>query len=208
VSACALSLSCKSSVDVPVDVADIVITGNLPSLVVGQSMQLQALPKSASGKDLGSRPVSWSVSNPSTTRVSSSGLVTALAPGSTEVIAKSETISKLVSVTVLVPPAISLATDFVDFTAAQGKADPTPKSVAISNSGGSPLTGLNSTTTYTVGSNGWLTASLSNTTAPATLLLTASITGRPAGSYVAVVTIAAPNTPRPESITVQLTITP
>jgi hypothetical protein len=207
----AFAVSCKSTVDVPVPVVDIVITGNQATLVVGQTMQLVATPKSASGNEMGARPVEWSVSNPSATRVSSSGLVAALAPGSSEIIVKSEQVTKLVPVTVLVPPAIALSTDFVAFTAAAGGAPPAARSVSVANTGGSALTGLTATTTYTLGTAGWLTASLESTTAttttPAPLSLSVSIAGRPAGSYVAVVTIAAPNA-QPQSVTVQLTLTP
>src|SRR5437762_7461251 len=67
-------------------------------------------------------------------------------------------------------PAIGLNPTSVSFSAIQGEANPAAQSVSVSNSGGGTLSGLGSSITYGTGQpTGWLSASLSSTTAPSTL---------------------------------------
>lgn len=65
-------------------------------------------------------------------------------------------------------PAIGLGASSINFTATQGGASPAPQTVQVTNTGGGTLTGLTVTENP---SAVWLTATLSGTTAPATLTL-------------------------------------
>ena len=63
---------------------------------------------------------------------------------------------------------------------------PAAQTVAVTNSGGGALTGLAAAVEYTgTGATGWLSASLSATTAPATLTVTAARGSLAAGTYTA-----------------------
>ncbi|MGH7462444.1 MAG: fibronectin type III domain-containing protein, partial [Longimicrobiales bacterium] len=75
----------------------------------------------------------------------------------------------------------------------------------MTNAGGGALTGLSTAITYGAGqSSGWLSATLSTTTAPATLTLRAGASGLPTGVYNATVGVSSPiaqNTPQNISVT-------
>ena len=78
-------------------------------------------------------------------------------------------------------PLISVAPATVTFSAVAGGGNPAAKTVAISNTGGGTLSGLSSATTYAAGQpTGWLTATLSQTAAPAALTLQPNIGSLPA----------------------------
>lgn len=93
----------------------------------------------------------------------------------------------------------------VSFSGTQGEANPAAQTVAVTNTGGGTLSGLSATTTYTAGQpTGWLNASLSSTTAPATLTLTPTTGTLAPGTYTATVNLAsagATNSPRAVSVT-------
>ncbi len=115
-----------------------------------------------------------------------------LAPiGISEVLAGDQPVALMVG-GLVVPPVLSLAPASVTFSALQGSAAPAPQTVALTNTGGETLTGLALSLSY--GNNqptGWLSASLSSTTAPATLTLSVSAGALSVGSYNATVTLSA-----------------
>lgn len=74
----------------PVPVASVDVAPSSANLNVGDTKQLTATPKDADGHPLSGRTVTWSSSNPSSVTVSTSGLVTAAAPGSAVITAMSE----------------------------------------------------------------------------------------------------------------------
>jgi uncharacterized protein YjdB len=83
--------SAPSSITVSsVPVASVAVTPTGSQIVVGQTTQLNAEPRDASGQPLVGRPVSWSSSDPNVASVSSTGLVTAVAPGQATITATSE----------------------------------------------------------------------------------------------------------------------
>jgi hypothetical protein len=84
------------------------------------------------------------------------------------------------------------------------------ETVAVTNSGDLPLTGLSASVTYGAGQpQGWLTASLGSTRAPATLTLIANTTALAAGSYSATVRLSSTVAGvAPVNITVPLTVSP
>ena len=71
-------------------------------------------------------------------------------------------------------PAIGLGANTITFNAAQGSADPAEQQVGLTNAGGGSLTNLAATIEYQEQRTGWLTATLSGTTAPAQLILRAA----------------------------------
>jgi hypothetical protein len=105
--------------------------------------------------------------------------------------------------------AINLNPATVSFSAAAGGDNPAVQTVAVTNTGGGSLTGLTVATTYGAGQpTGWLNATLDQTTGPATLTLTPTLSptggALAEGSYTANVAIASPgarNTPQNVAVT-------
>jgi len=98
----------------PTQADDIVntVTVNLgvSELRIGQTVQADAIARSASGGALSGVTLTWSSSNPSVARVTSGGLVTAVAPGKADITAAAGARSATVTVTVLpTTPASKLA---------------------------------------------------------------------------------------------------
>src|SRR5204863_239008 len=100
-----------------VPVASVAVTPASATIQVGQTQQLAATLKDASGNTLSGRAVSWSSSNSSVASVSSSGLVTGIAAGSAVITATSEGKSGRATLTLVAPPpspgAPGTVTDFV-----------------------------------------------------------------------------------------------
>jgi hypothetical protein len=90
--------------DVIDPVASVVITPARPSLDEGDTLTLSAVTADAAGHPLTGRPVAWSSSDAQVASVSSSGLVTALAPGQTTVSARSEATAGYAEVSVAAGP--------------------------------------------------------------------------------------------------------
>ena len=91
-------------------VASVTVTPPTASLNVGQTVQLTATPRDASGNPLLGRPVTWTTSNGTIASVSSSGLVTGVAAGGPVTItATSGGQSGTATVTVATTPVASVA---------------------------------------------------------------------------------------------------
>ena len=90
---------------IPVPVATVSVTPAAVSLVIGATQQLAAATLDGSGNALAGRVVTWSTSDSTKARVSTTGLVTAIAAGSSTVTATSEAKSGTSVVTVSPPPA-------------------------------------------------------------------------------------------------------
>ena len=90
-----------------------------------------------------------------------------------------------VTFTVTAQPVIALSATTAADTATRGGALPGSRTVSVTNSGGGTLSGLSAAS-----DQGWLTASLNTTTAPATLTLTPNTTNLAAGTYTATVTVS------------------
>lgn len=116
-----------------------------------------------------------------------------------------------VALTVTDIPAITLSNTQIRFSGTPTSGNPPPQAVTVTNTGGSALSNL-SVGTIAYGSGeptGWVTASLSGNTAPATLTISGNIVPLAAGTYSASVPIvdgAASNTP--QTISVTATVTP
>ncbi|HSA97263.1 MAG TPA: CARDB domain-containing protein [Acidobacteriota bacterium] len=88
-------------------------------------------------------------------------------------------------------PTIELSTSSLSFTATMGGASPAAQGVSIMNSGDDTLNGLAAAISYTAGQpTGWLSASLSRTTAPASMTVSATTGSLAAGTYTATISIS------------------
>jgi hypothetical protein len=109
--------------------------------------------------------------------------------------------------TVATPATIGLSSTTASFAATAGGTNPAAQTITITNTGGGTLSGLGATVQYTSGQGGWLTASVSPTTAPATLTLQATTGSLTAGTYSARVLVTAPGaTNSPAEVTVTFTV--
>src|SRR5580704_4384560 len=105
--------------------------------------------------------------------------------------------------------AISLATTTVSFGAQVGSGNPTSQTVNITNSGSGTLSGLTlGTVAYGSGASGWLSASLTGSSAPATITLNATTGSLTAGSYSASIPITGSATNSPATLRVTFAIFP
>jgi uncharacterized protein YjdB len=94
----------------PVPVATVTVSPASSSLVIGATAQLSAVTRDASNNVLTGRTVTWSSSNSAVARVSTSGLVTAVAAGSATITATSETKTGTAATTVSAPAPVPVAT--------------------------------------------------------------------------------------------------
>ncbi|MDH3198627.1 MAG: hypothetical protein OEO21_10350, partial [Candidatus Krumholzibacteria bacterium] len=109
-------------------------------------------------------------------------------------------------------PQIALSRTAVSFSATAGGANPASETVSITNGAGGSLTGLAANITYQGGQpTGWLSRSLSSTSAPSTLTLNATTGSLAAGTYNATVSVSSPvagNSPRTIAVTFTVTSAP
>jgi hypothetical protein len=115
-----------------------------------------------------------------------------------------------VSFTVGAGPRIVLDPTALHFTSTQGGANPAPQAFGVSNGGGGVLSGLGGSIQYAPGEpTGWLSGSLSGTTAPATATMRATTGTLQPGVYSATVFIMSPVASNsPQAVAVTFTITP
>lgn len=108
-------------------------------------------------------------------------------------------------------PSIVISPGTVTFADTVGTSAAAPQVLNISGNGPGTLTGLKATVDYASGAAGWLTVTLSDTTAPASLTIRSTNTGLNASSYHATVNVTAPgapNSPQPVPITFNLSAPP
>jgi Bacterial Ig-like domain (group 2) len=79
-----------SSADPPGPVAEVLVGPSADNLLVGDSQQLIALPRDAKGRAMTGREISWTSLNPELATVSTTGVVSGLAPGTARIIATTE----------------------------------------------------------------------------------------------------------------------
>ena len=89
------------------------------------------------------------------------------------------------------PPEISLSPSSVSFSGIVDQSPPSSQSVSVTNGGGGNLNSLGLQIVYG-GTSGWLDATLSRATAPATITLRPSTTSMEAGTYTATVQVTSP----------------
>lgn len=184
---------------------------------VGQSRQFTARALDAGGQVITGVTFSWTSSRTDVAIVSSTGLVTAVAAGSTRITAAAGTVSGGADVAVTVPqPAPRLLLEPASLTASATQTSTTAPqvlpAVQVREATTRPLTDLGALTTdapvYAAGQpTGWITNRALNTTSGA-LVLTVDPVNLPPGTYSATVPVRAAlasNSPQP--LAVQLTVT-
>jgi hypothetical protein len=95
---------CSDGPSAPPPVATVAVTSPASSLVAGQTMQLSAVARDASGNPLPDRTITWSSSDAAVASVSVAGLVSAVTPGPVTIVARAESQSGQVTLTVLPIP--------------------------------------------------------------------------------------------------------
>jgi uncharacterized protein YjdB len=100
----AITVSAPASVPV----ASVTVSPSTASLLVGSTAQLSATTRDANNNILTGRIVTWSSSNTGISTVSTSGLVTAVAPGTATITATSETKTGTSAITVSATPVASV----------------------------------------------------------------------------------------------------
>ncbi|MCU0633886.1 MAG: Ig-like domain-containing protein [Gemmatimonadaceae bacterium] len=113
----------------PVPVASVSITLNVPSVIIGQTGQATAVPRDANGNVLTGRTATWTSSAPTIATVSSTGVITGVALGSATITGTVEGRSGTVQVTVIPVPVSSVSVTLTDSSlnigqSAQGTAVP------------------------------------------------------------------------------------
>src|SRR5713101_2433016 len=147
-----------------VPVASVGVSPTSLNLTVGQTGQLTATPRDASGNPLTGRVVTWTSSNAAIAIVSTTGLVTAQGAGTATITATSEGQSGTAAITVTQPAvpvaSVSVTPAILNLSVGQtGQLTATPRDAS-----GNPLTGrvitwtTNSTAVATVNSTGLVTA--------------------------------------------------
>jgi uncharacterized protein YjdB len=84
-------------------VTSVAVSPSSATLVVGQTLELEAQPRDAGGHALIGRAVTWSSNQPNIVTVASSGIVAAVSPGTATVTASSEGRSGTATITVNAP---------------------------------------------------------------------------------------------------------
>ena len=98
------ALSCSdAATQVIVDRVEVLVGAALTDLSIGQTVQAEAIARSASGDVLTGQTITWSSSNPAVATVSAAGVVTAVAPGTAIITASTGGHSANVTATVKGP---------------------------------------------------------------------------------------------------------
>jgi uncharacterized protein YjdB len=92
-----------------VAVNSVSVTPSPANLMVGQTLQLSAIARDAGGAVLTGRAVTWTTGDPAVATVSSSGVLTAVAPGTTQVTATVDGVAGSASSTVTAVPVASVS---------------------------------------------------------------------------------------------------
>ncbi|HET7552686.1 MAG TPA: Ig-like domain-containing protein [Gemmatimonadaceae bacterium] len=170
-------------------------------LEIGKTGTITATPKSADGKTLTGRSISWNSRDPGVATVNSSGTVTAKAAGSTLIEATSEGVTGVTLVTVANVPVASVVVtpDTATLVVGQSK----QLSAKTFDSGGDELNGR----TITWSSSNENVASVSSTgkvlaVAPGSATITATSEGKSDKSTITVIAPVSAVTVQPDSISV------
>lgn len=105
------------------------------------------------------------------------------------------------------PVRIALSPASISFADTVASTSAAAKTVAVSAEGIGTLSGMRVLVSYGSGAAGWLTAALSDSSAPATLTLTPNNAGLNAGTYSATVSVVSPvagNSPKELSVTLEM----
>ena len=157
------TLSVTTTPQVPVASVSVALANS--SLTAGQTTQATATTRDASNNVLTGRSVAWSSSNTAVATVSASGLVTAVAVGSAQIIATSESKTGSATLTVAAPSPVPVASVSVTLAASSRTPGQTTQATATTrDASNNVLTGRaitwssSNTGVATVSSSGLVTA--------------------------------------------------
>ncbi|MDQ6611482.1 MAG: Ig-like domain-containing protein, partial [Gemmatimonadota bacterium] len=189
----------------PAPVASVAVTLAPTSVPVGQTSQGTAVLKDASNNTLTGRQIAWSSANTSVATVDAvTGVVTAIAVGSANIIATSEMRSNFATLTVTAPPPAPVNTVIVTLTPSTITTAQTSQATAVTkDAAGNTLTGRSiswGTSTPSVATVNAVTG-LVTPVAPGTSTIIGSSEGK---SDVKVITVTAPPPAPVASVTVSV----
>jgi murein DD-endopeptidase MepM/ murein hydrolase activator NlpD len=170
----------------PAAVATVEVSPPTASLLVGATTQLSATTRDAAGNTLTGRTVTWSSASPTVATIISTGLVTAVAAGTANITATSESRSGFASVTVTVPPVANISVTPGTSSVLAGatvQLTATPRDPSGSTLVGRTITWTSSAPTVA----GVSSAGLVTTLAPGSAIITATAESRSATASVEVV---------------------
>jgi uncharacterized protein YjdB len=176
-----------------VPVATVTVTPAAPILNPSQTTQLTATLRDASNNVLTGRAVTWSLAATAVATVSASGVVTAIAVGTTQIRAAAGGITGSATLTVVPPPIASIVVS--------------PDPLVITVGGTAQLTAVVRTTQGTVATNQAITWSVADRNV-ATISLAGLVGALREGSTVITATAAAQGQANPARATVVLTVVP
>jgi uncharacterized protein YjdB len=186
------SATVSVSAPAPIPVASVSVSPTSSSLLVGATVQLSATTRDGGNNVLAGRVVTWSSANTAIARVSSSGLVTAVAAGNVSITASSEGKTASAAITVTAPAPVPVATVSVSPTSSSLLVGATVQlSATTRDAGNNVLTGRvvtwssSATGIASVNSNSGLVTAV----AAGTATITATSEGKTAS---AVITVTAP----------------
>ncbi|MBT8398574.1 MAG: Ig-like domain-containing protein, partial [Gemmatimonadetes bacterium] len=208
--AAAFAYACTLNDITGVPVGMVTIQPPSATILEGATVQLSAQAQDQMGDPLPIGSIVWSIADPSVISISQSGLVQALSAGQTTVRATLEGVSATALVTVVPRPTIAVDPASISFLGAVGPTPPDPVDVDIENVGGGQLGGLSASVQYGGEASGWLSLSLSGTTAPTTLRVSVLSGGLQEGTYSATVSLSAQgagNSPLTIPVELRLTLT-
>src|SRR5690606_39019151 len=154
----------------PEDVVELAISADSLRVPVGRTRSVIVQPLDSTGALLVGQRVSFASRDPQVASVDEEGLVTGVAAGSTWVVATVAGLGDSTHVTVAPAPLLVLSDETVELAGAAGGAAPLETTVDVTNGGAFSLVGLAvDSIVHGAGADGWLSAQLDGTTAPATL---------------------------------------
>jgi fibronectin type 3 domain-containing protein len=202
-----LLLGCEEVVVEPVTVRTVEVVPGDTSLSVDESFQFAVRLFDSDGAELSGRTIVWSCEDTTIAAVDELGMVVGRRSGSTRVHATVDGADGTATVTVRSPPSIVLDPTSASFVAPAGATAVSDQDVQVRNGGEEPLEGL--TAVVETAGVTWLTATLTDDRAPATLTLSVRTDGLAPGDYAATVRVAAPDaTNSPVRIPVSFEVQP
>ncbi len=204
-----LITSCQDVVVLPAEVAAVRVVPDQARLSIGQTVTLTAELEDPQGRTVRGHPVEWITDDADIASVDAHGLVAGDRSGTTTIRARVGSSEGVATVRVLIPASVVLSNTSASFTMNSGGPPPPDQEIAITNGGEDDLTGLMASIRYDDSSSGWLSASLSSSTAPASLTISArTAPDLPAGEYQATVHVAAATLESEATLAVSLEVRP
>ncbi|HUP53759.1 MAG TPA: Ig-like domain-containing protein [Longimicrobiales bacterium] len=188
-----------------IEIGEVEILPAAPAVTEGLTVQLNATVNDHRGAAIAQAIVAWSSDNETIAIVDENGQVTGRRAGSTMIRATYRGVTGTAPVTVDPGPSIVARPESVTLFGAQGSSP--HAEVVIENGGVATLEGLQAGVSYEGDASGWLPVSLTGTTAPATLTMTAATGSLAIGAYHAVVSLTAVAGNSPLELPVTLVVT-